>query len=138
ASRRPPGRGYPRPGDGPPPGRAVACAAVAFHLGIDLGTTYTAAAVERGGRVEAVTLGNRQASVPSVLFLKADGEVLVGDAANRRGITEPERLAREFKRRVGDPTPVLLGGTPFGAEALMGKLLRWTVERAMELEGGAP
>jgi molecular chaperone DnaK len=111
---------------------------VAYHLGIDLGTTYTAAAVERGGRVEAVTLGNRQVSVPSVLFLKADGEVLVGDAANRRGITEPERLAREFKRRVGDPTPVLLGGTPYGAEALMGKMLRWVVERVMEMEGGPP
>ena len=111
---------------------------MAYHLGIDLGTTYTAAAVERGGRVEAVTLGNRQVSVPSVLFLKADGEVLVGDAANRRGITEPERLAREFKRRVGDPTPVLLGGTPYGAEALMGKMLRWVVERVMEMEGGPP
>jgi len=111
---------------------------VAYHLGIDLGTTYSAAAVERGGRVEAVTLGNRQVSVPSVLFLKADGEVLVGDAANRRGITEPERLAREFKRRVGDPTPVLLGGTPYGAEALMGKMLRWVVERVMEMEGGPP
>jgi molecular chaperone DnaK (HSP70) len=111
---------------------------VAYHLGIDLGTTYTAAAVERGGQVEAVTLGNRQVSVPSVLFLKADGEVLVGDAANRRGVTEPERLAREFKRRIGDPTPVLLGGVPYGAEALTGKLLRWVVERVAELEGGPP
>jgi molecular chaperone DnaK (HSP70) len=111
---------------------------VGYHLGIDLGTTYTAAAVERGGRVEAITLGNRQVSVPSVLFLKSDGEVLVGDAANRRGVTEPERLAREFKRRVGDPTPVLLAGTPYGAEALMGKLLRWVVERVVEMEGGPP
>jgi molecular chaperone DnaK len=111
---------------------------VAYHLGIDLGTTYTAAAVERGGRVEAITLGNRQVSVPSVLFVKGDGEVLVGDAANRRGVTEPERLAREFKRRIGDPTPVLLGGTPYGAEALTGKLLRWVVERVIELEGGPP
>jgi molecular chaperone DnaK (HSP70) len=111
---------------------------VAYHLGIDLGTTYTAAAVERGGRVEAVTLGNRQVSVPSVLFLKSDGEVLVGDAANRRGVTEPERLGREFKRRIGDPTPVLLGGVPYGAEALTGKLLRWVVERVIELEGGPP
>jgi molecular chaperone DnaK len=111
---------------------------VGYHLGIDLGTTYAAAAVERGGRVQAVTLGNRQVSVPSVLFLKADGEVLVGDAANRRGVTEPERVAREFKRRVGDPTPVLLAGTPYGAEALMGKLLRWVVERVVELEGGPP
>lgn len=111
---------------------------MAYHLGIDLGTTYSAAAVERGGQLSAVTLGNRQVSVPSVLFLKPDGEVLVGDAANRRGVTEPERLAREFKRRIGDPTPVLLGGVPYGAEVLMGKLLRWVVERVVEIEGGPP
>ena len=107
-----------------------------YHLGIDLGTTYTAAAVERGGRVEAVTLGNRTVSVPSVVFLKPDDTILVGDAANRRGVTEPERLAREFKRRVGDPTPILVGGTPYGAEVLTARLLRWVVERVAELQGG--
>ena len=36
-----------------------------YNLGIDLGTTYTAAAIERSGTVEALTLGNRTASVPS-------------------------------------------------------------------------
>ena len=75
---------------------------MAYFLGIDLGTTYTAAAAERDGVVEALTLGNRTASVPSVVFLRDDGEILVGEAATRRATTDPGRVAREFKRRVGD------------------------------------
>ena len=109
-----------------------------YELGVDLGTTYTAAAVHRDGRVEIVTLGNRAASVPSVVLLKEDESILAGDAANRRAVTEPGRVAREFKRRVGDPTPLLLGGTPYSAEAVMARLLRWVVDQVSEREGGPP
>jgi actin-like ATPase involved in cell morphogenesis len=109
---------------------------VPYQLGIDLGTTYTAAAVTRGGRAEIVPLGNRAATIPSVVFLREDGTILAGEAASRRGVTEPYRVAQEFKRRVGDTTPLLLGGTPYSAESLMAKLLRWVVERVAEREGG--
>ena len=111
---------------------------MAYHLGIDLGTTYTAAAAERGGVVEALTLGNRSASVPSVVFLRDDGEILVGEAATRRATTDPGRVAREFKRRVGDPTPIILGGTPYAAEMLMARVLRWSVDRVCEQQGESP
>jgi molecular chaperone DnaK len=111
---------------------------VAYQLGVDLGTTYTAAAIHRDGRAEIVSLGDRTAAIPSVVFLRSDEEILTGDAANRRGITEPSRVAREFKRRVGDTTPLLLGGTPYSAEALMAKLLRWVVGTVTKQEGGAP
>jgi actin-like ATPase involved in cell morphogenesis len=109
-----------------------------YALGVDLGTTYTAAAICRDGKAEIVTLGNRAASVPSVIFLRGDDEILTGNAASRRGLTEPGRVAREFKRRVGDPTPHILGGTPYSAEALMARLLHWTVEAVGEREGGPP
>ena len=111
---------------------------MAYYLGIDLGTTYTAAAIERGGLVEALTLGNRTASVPSVVFLRDDGEILVGEAATRRATSEPGRVGREFKRRVGDPTPIILGGTPYAAEMLMARVLRWSVDRVQEQQGGPP
>ena len=111
---------------------------VSYRLGVDLGTTYTAAAIARGGRVEIVTLGNRAAAIPSVLVLRADGTMLVGEAANRRALSEPDRVAREFKRRLGDPTPLLLGGTPYSAESLMAKLLRWVCDAVTEREGGPP
>ncbi|HET6949306.1 MAG TPA: Hsp70 family protein, partial [Acidimicrobiales bacterium] len=111
---------------------------MAYYLGIDLGTTYTAAAAEHEGVVEALTLGNRTASVPSVVFLRDDGEILVGEAATRRATSDPGRVAREFKRRVGDPTPIILGGTPYGAEMLMARLLRWSVDRVREQQGEPP
>ncbi len=109
-----------------------------YQLGIDLGTTYTAAALFRDDRAQIVTLGNRAASVPSVVYLRDDDEILTGDAASRRAVTEPDRVAREFKRRIGDPTPILVGGAPYSAEALMAKLLRWTVEQVTAQEGGPP
>jgi actin-like ATPase involved in cell morphogenesis len=111
---------------------------VGYRLGIDLGTTFTAAAVFRDGQVQIASLGNRAATIPSVLFLKEDGEFLVGDAADRRAVNEPDRVAREFKRRFGDSTPILLGGTPYAAEALAAKLLRYVVDAVSEVEGGPP
>jgi molecular chaperone DnaK len=109
-----------------------------YQLGIDLGTTYTAAAICRDGRAEIEPLGTRAAVVPSVLFLGEDGVALTGDAANRRAATEADRVAREFKRRIGDSTPLVIGGVPYHAEALVAKLLRWVVDKASQAQGGSP
>src|SRR5437667_285300 len=54
---------------------------VAFSLGVDIGSTYTAASIWRDGSVQSVPLGNRSNAVPSVLFLRDDGVLLVGEAA---------------------------------------------------------
>jgi len=96
---------------------------VEYGLGVDLGTTYTAAAVRHNGHAEVARLGSRRAEIPSVVFVRPDGRVLIGEAAERRGAEEPGRLAREFKRRVGDPVPLLVGGSPYPAHALMARLL---------------
>jgi len=109
-----------------------------YALGVDLGTTYSAAAVADGGRAEVFTLGTVAPAIPSIVVLRADGEVLVGEAADRRALTEPTRTAREFKRRLGDPAPLVLGGTPYGAEALMARMLRWIVDAVSQRQGGAP
>ena len=109
-----------------------------YALGIDLGTTFSAAATARDGRLEIFQLGERAAAIPSVVVLRADGEVLTGEAAERRSLSEPNRTAREFKRRLGDPTPIILGGTPYGAESLIGHLLRAIVTKVSEQMGGPP
>jgi len=111
---------------------------VAYFLGIDIGTTYTAAAVWRDGRYDMVGLGNRAQTIPSVVLLRDDETVLTGEAAARRAATEPLRVAREFKRRLGDPTPIIVAGTPYSADALIAKLLRWVVDKVSEGEGGPP
>src|SRR6266545_1312949 len=109
-----------------------------YALGVDLGTTFTAAAIWRGGHAEIASLGSRAAVVPSVVLLREDETVLTGEAASRRGLTEPHRVAREFKRRLGDTTPILLGGVPQSAEALMSRLLRSVFDEVVNREGGAP
>jgi molecular chaperone DnaK len=115
--------------------------AMAYQLGIDLGTTFTAAAVcrssDRGGaEPEVVTLGSRSATIPSVLFVAPDGSALVGEAAERRAVTDPDRVVREFKRRIGDPTPVMVAGRPVAPTDLSAWLVRWVVARVAEREGG--
>ena len=111
---------------------------MAYQLGIDFGTTYTSAAVAHDGLVEVVNLGTRSAVVPSVVLVRADGTMMVGGAAEARATTEPNRVGREFKRRLGDPTPLYLGGTPFSAEALIGAVLSFVYQRVVERMGEAP
>lgn len=110
----------------------------AYSLGVDLGTTYTAAAVARGTTAEPLPLGADSAQAPSVVLIRDDGEVLVGDAAERRSVTEPTRAAREFKRRLGDPVPIVIGDAAHPVESLMAHQLRDVVRRATEQEGEAP
>ena len=112
---------------------------MSYYLGIDLGTTYTAAAVHDGtpGRgPEMITLGERGPTAPSVLWLQPDGRFVAGDAAERHAVTDPRRVARQFKRRLGDPTPLLVGDSSIPAEVLTGQLLRWVVETTIHARGG--
>ena len=109
-----------------------------YAAGIDVGTTYSAAATWRDGRATTVVLGDRAATVPSVLFLREDGVVLVGEAAVRRAVAEPRRVVREFKRRVGDTVPIVMGDQRFSAADLTARVVRWLADKVAEREGGPP
>jgi actin-like ATPase involved in cell morphogenesis len=111
---------------------------VTYRLGIDLGTTKTAAAIWDGERAQPVELGNHSAAVPSAVFRTEDGVHLFGDAATRRMVGEPASGAVEFKRRVGDAVPLLLRGKPYFAQDLMARQLVWVIERVSRLEGAPP
>src|SRR6185312_13280630 len=110
-----------------------------YALGIDVGTTFSAAAVVRDdGRVEVIKLGGRAASMPSVIVVRADGEMVFGDGAEARSRADPTRVAREFKRRLGDPTPLVLGGTPYSALTLTSLLLRHIIAETTLRMGEPP
>ena len=113
-----------------------------YWLGIDLGTTYTAAALYRPAvdelETHVVPLGSRSPAVPSVLFLAQDGSLVVGEAAERHALTDPDRVVREFKRRIGDEIPLLVGGVPWQAHELAGVLVRWVWQRVNQREGELP
>ncbi|HEY6422190.1 MAG TPA: Hsp70 family protein [Pseudonocardiaceae bacterium] len=111
---------------------------VGYSLGVDLGTTVIAAAVARGSRAQTCHLGDRSPLMPAVLYVDQLGTMLTGEPASRRGLIDPDRMARYVKRQLGDPTPVLLGGQPHSVPYLLNTLLRGVVHTVTELEGEPP
>src|SRR3954447_4505253 len=109
-----------------------------YNLGVDLGTTFVAAAISRDGHAQMCTLGNQTVVTPSVVYLSEGSTLIFGEAAERRALNQPDRVEREFKRRLGDPTPVVLAGVPYQVTALMGALLRDVLGKVTTVEGGPP
>ncbi|WP_026541307.1 Hsp70 family protein [Paenarthrobacter nicotinovorans] len=114
---------------------------MSYVLAIDVGTSFTAAALARpdqGTPPEVLPLGLHGSAVPSVLFYADDGRVLVGEAAERRGLDDPHHMVREFKRRIGDSVPLAVGEGWLTAEDVYATMAAWVVDRAREREGSEP
>ncbi|GLZ29509.1 hypothetical protein Lesp02_16990 [Lentzea sp. NBRC 105346] len=56
--------------------------------------------------------------MPSVVFASQDGAFVVGEDAERRALADPGRVARLFKGRIGDPTPLRIGDAALTAESV--------------------
>jgi molecular chaperone DnaK len=107
---------------------------LSYPIGVDLGATLTAAAVSLPDRVELVTLGHRAAFVPTVAGVATEGLLVLGaDAAELSG---SDRVVRQFIRRVGDDTPLLLGGVSITAQALAARLASSVVDQVAARYGG--
>ncbi|MDQ3904424.1 MAG: Hsp70 family protein, partial [Actinomycetota bacterium] len=110
---------------------------MSYWLGIDVGTTVTAAAVCREDRpAEAVVLDGGSAVIPSVLYLSDGGQVVVGAAAVRHSVTDPDRVVRGFIERVGDEVPMVIGGQTCTASQLVTRLIGWVVDQVASQHGG--
>src|SRR6476620_538777 len=70
-------------------------------LGIDLGTTNSCMAVMEGG--DPVVLENSEGArtTPSVVAFTKSGERLVGQAAKRQAVTNPQNTVSSIKRFMG-------------------------------------
>lgn len=116
---------------------------MSYGLSIDVGTSFTAAAVCRTDgpgqeTPQILPLGSRATSIPTVVFIGEDGTRLVGETAVRRGLAQPECVTREFKRRMGDEVPLIVGGAEVSAQDLLAAVVSWVVGVASEREGEAP
>lgn len=100
-----------------------------YVVGVDLGLTRSSAAVRRGGRVDMVT-------VPSLLCADADGVLRSGGRAAELAGRPGVGCVREVKRRIGDPTPVILGGEPYPSVELLAAQLADLHRGVLEREGG--
>jgi len=107
-----------------------------FSVGIDLGTSFSSAAVGGPGGTRMVPLSPSMV-VPSVACPGPNGSVLTGlDAL--QAATDPASLARGFKRRLGDPSRLVLGGASFSPAALMAAQLRDVLAAVNRHQGGVP
>ena len=93
-------------------------------IGIDLGTTNSAAAymTDEGPRLVPNALG--EALTPSVVGIDEQGKLLVGRAAKELQVLHPERCAALFKRHMGSDWTATLSGRKFTPEELSSLVLR--------------
>ena len=70
-------------------------------IGIDLGTTNSCVAVLEGGEPTVITNPEGGRTTPSVVGFTKDGERLVGQAAKRQAVTNPENTVFSIKRFMG-------------------------------------
>ncbi len=70
-------------------------------IGIDLGTTNSAVAVMEGGEPTVIPNAEGNRTTPSVVALTKTGERIVGTAAKRQAVTNPEDTLFSVKRLMG-------------------------------------
>mgnify|MGYP006266895903 FL=1 len=70
-------------------------------LGIDLGTTNSCMAVMEGGEPTVIPNGEGSRTTPSVVAFTKNGERLVGQAAKRQAVTNPQNTVFSAKRLIG-------------------------------------
>jgi len=73
-------------------------------IGIDLGTTNSAAAVMMGGEPVVIPSAEGERLVPSVVAVNKNGERLVGRVARNQAIINPENTIFSIKRFIGRKT----------------------------------
>jgi len=70
-------------------------------IGIDLGTTNSCVAVLEGSAPKVLENSEGGRTTPSIVAYTKDGEVLVGQAAKRQAVTNPQNTLYAVKRLIG-------------------------------------
>jgi molecular chaperone DnaK len=97
-------------------------------IGIDLGTSNSAAAVMEAGRpviipsAEGTTLYGK--AFPSVVAFTEDGTLLVGEPARRQAITNPEGTVMAIKRKMGTDYKVKIRGKEYTPQQISAFILQ--------------
>lgn len=93
-------------------------------IGIDLGTTNSAAAVMEGGQATIIPNAEGNRTTPSVVAFTKSGERLVGETAKRQAITNPERTITSIKREMGSDHKVNIDGKDYSPEEISAMILQ--------------
>ena len=110
-------------------------------LGIDLGTTNSAAAIFEGGRAtvipsaEGPTIAGKM--FPSVVAFTKDGQLLVGEPAKRQATANPEGTIFEIKRKMGTNYKVNVYGKEYSPQQISAFILQ-KIKKDAETYLGTP
>ncbi len=97
-------------------------------LGIDLGTTNSAAALYEGGKTtvipsaEGPTMAGKM--FPSVVAFTKDGQLLIGESAKRQASANPEGTIFEIKRKMGTTQKVTAYGKEYTPQQISAFILQ--------------
>ncbi len=97
-------------------------------IGIDLGTSNSAAAVVEGGRptiipsAEGTSLGGK--AFPSYVAFTKDGQMLVGEPARRQAVSNPEGTVMAIKRKMGTDYKVRIYGKEYSPQQISAFILQ--------------
>ena len=97
-------------------------------VGIDLGTTNSAAAIYEGGRAtvipsaEGPTMAGKM--FPSVVAFTKDGQLLIGESAKRQAAANSEGTIFEIKRRMGTDYKVTIQGKQYTPQQISAFILQ--------------
>ncbi len=109
-------------------------------LGIDLGTTNSAAAIYEGGHAtvipsaEGPTMAGKM--FPSVVAFTKDGQLLVGESAKRQATTNSEGTIFEIKRKMGTNYKVNIYGKEYSPQQISSFILQKIKKDAETYLGG--
>lgn len=104
-------------------------------IGIDLGTTNSCVSVVENG--QPVIIPNRAGgqTTPSVVAFTKNGERLVGSAAQRQAVTNPDRTIRSVKRHMGTSWSIRVDETEYKPQTISAMILRQLKKDAEEFLG---
>ncbi|HOJ15948.1 MAG: molecular chaperone DnaK [Caldisericia bacterium] len=97
-------------------------------IGIDLGTSNSAAAVMLGGKptiipaAEGVSIGGK--TTPSYVAFTKDGQILVGEPARRQAALNPEGTITAIKRKMGTKEKIKVFGKEYTPQQISAFILQ--------------
>ena len=93
-------------------------------IGIDLGTTNSCMAVMEGGKATVIANAEGLRTTPSVVGFAKNGERLVGEAAKRQAVTNPDRTISSIKRHMGSDYKVNIDGKDYTPQEISAMILQ--------------
>ena len=93
-------------------------------IGIDLGTTNSCVAIMEGGSANIITNAEGARTTPSVVNIKDNGEIVVGEIAKRQAITNPNSTIASIKTHMGSDYKVNVNGKDYTPQEISAMTLR--------------